>query len=175
MVRNILNLLSSVKSIQKLSSGHHLWTELLDQPLFDCVWINGRHYNRDIGDGVPRTTVKDLYNGFQDQFKLRKRLPHKSNFVLRKDIIFELIHFKYIQFIRNAYINKIVETEYSRNFFILLMFNVGYVFQFWKGTLQDHIRCRRFISYRRHTEDWPCVSATRYHQHPSSRWRDIQR
>ena len=55
------------------SSGHHLWTELLEQPLFDCVWINGRHYNRDIGDGVPRTTVKDLSSGFQDQFKLRKR------------------------------------------------------------------------------------------------------
>eukprot|EP01036_Dinobryon_divergens_P031037 gene31037-40374_t len=61
-----------VLSVGLEGSGHHLWTELLEQPLFDCVWINGRHYNRDIGDGVPRTTVKDLSSGFQDQFKLRK-------------------------------------------------------------------------------------------------------
>lgn len=72
MVGNI-SVLSFALIRKFYSSGHHLWTELLEQPLFDCVWINGRHYNRDIGDGVPRTTVKDLSSGIQEQFKLRKR------------------------------------------------------------------------------------------------------
>ncbi len=52
-------------------AGHHLWTEVLEKPLFDCVWINARHYKRDIGDGVPRTTVAELKSGFMEQFKHR--------------------------------------------------------------------------------------------------------
>jgi hypothetical protein len=52
-------------------AGHHLWTSLFAKPVFDCVWPNARHYQRDIGDGVPRTTVKQLSDGFKEQFKLR--------------------------------------------------------------------------------------------------------
>lgn len=44
-----------VLSIGLEGAGHHLWTQLLEQPVFDCVWINGRHYQRDIADGVPRS------------------------------------------------------------------------------------------------------------------------
>ena len=46
-----------VLSVGLEGAGHHLWTEILDRPVFDCVWINGRHYHRDIADGVPRTSV----------------------------------------------------------------------------------------------------------------------
>lgn len=60
-----------VLSVGLEGAGHHLWTQILDKPVFDCVWINARHYKRDVGDGVPRTTVRDLRNGFQDMFKMR--------------------------------------------------------------------------------------------------------
>ena len=66
------NLPTYVLSVGLEGAGHHLWTEILDRPLFDCVWINGRHYARDTADGVPRTTVAELKRGFLEQFKLRK-------------------------------------------------------------------------------------------------------
>ena len=49
-----------VLSVGLEGAGHHLWTEILEIPVFECVWINGRHYHRDIGDGVPRTTTEKL-------------------------------------------------------------------------------------------------------------------
>lgn len=52
-------------------AGHHLWTELMNKPLFDCIWINGRYYQRDLADGVPRTTLQSAYSGIKEAFKLR--------------------------------------------------------------------------------------------------------
>jgi len=60
-----------VLSVGLEGAGHHLWTELLDSPVVDCLWINGRHYQRDVGDGVPRTTVSKLASGIREQFQLR--------------------------------------------------------------------------------------------------------
>ena len=60
-----------VLSVGLEGAGHHLWTEILDTPVVDCLWINGRHYQRDVGDGVPRTTVAKLESGFREQFQLR--------------------------------------------------------------------------------------------------------
>jgi hypothetical protein len=58
-------------------AGHHLYSELLNKPLFDCVWINGRHYHRDLGDGVARTTLQSAYSGFKEAAQLRaqSRMP----------------------------------------------------------------------------------------------------
>ncbi len=66
------NLPLFVLSVGLEGAGHHLWTEILDSPVFDCVWINARHYKRHIGDGVPRTTSSELKSGFFEMFKLRK-------------------------------------------------------------------------------------------------------
>lgn len=52
-----------VLSVGLEGAGHHLWKEILMEPVFDCVWINGRHYRRDIADGVPRLTSEELYEG----------------------------------------------------------------------------------------------------------------
>ena len=52
-----------VLSVGLEGAGHHLWTEILDEPIFDCVWTNARHYRRDIGDGVARTTSEELQEG----------------------------------------------------------------------------------------------------------------
>jgi len=60
-----------VISVGLEGAGHHLWTKLMDKPVFDCVWTNGRHYHRDVGDGVPRTTVEKLKQGLMEQLKLR--------------------------------------------------------------------------------------------------------
>lgn len=60
-----------VFSIGLEGAGHHLWTEILQKPVFDCVWINGRHYFRDLSDGVPRTTYDQAVSGFRESFKLR--------------------------------------------------------------------------------------------------------
>jgi hypothetical protein len=54
-----------VMSVGLEGAGHHLWTELLKGPVFDCVWINARHYRRDIADGVPRLTPEELHDGQQ--------------------------------------------------------------------------------------------------------------
>lgn len=70
-----------VLSVGLEGAGHHLWTEILDSPVFDCVWINGRHYQRDVGDGVPRTSAYTLAEGFSDMFRIRKengKQPCKS-------------------------------------------------------------------------------------------------
>lgn len=75
------NLPLFVLSVGLEGAGHHLWTEILEQPVFDCVWTNGRHYFRDIGDGVPRTTAEQLKSGFLDQLQARKaggKAPCKS-------------------------------------------------------------------------------------------------
>jgi len=61
-----------VLSVGLEGAGHHLWSEKLDVPVVDCLWINGRHYHRDIGDGVPRTTAAELESGLLEQFKLRQ-------------------------------------------------------------------------------------------------------
>jgi hypothetical protein len=66
---------SFVLSVGLEGAGHHLWTELMGKPLHDCVWINARHYNRNIGSGVPRLTTEDLAKGFYDHFKLRRPKP----------------------------------------------------------------------------------------------------
>ena len=47
------NLPLFVLSVGLEGAGHHLWTEIVNTPVFDCVWINGRHYFRDISDGIP--------------------------------------------------------------------------------------------------------------------------
>ena len=47
-------------------------------PVFDCVWINARHYKRDVADGVPRTTIQELGHGFKQQLALRNKAPCKS-------------------------------------------------------------------------------------------------
>jgi len=65
------NLPQFVLSVGLEGAGHHLWTEILDSPIFDCVWINARHYKRNVGDGVPRTTTADLKTGFQEMLKFR--------------------------------------------------------------------------------------------------------
>jgi hypothetical protein len=62
-----------VISVGLEGAGHHLWTELMEKPVFDCVWINARHYKRDIGDGVARTTPELLEKGFREQFAMRKQ------------------------------------------------------------------------------------------------------
>ena len=66
-----------VLSVGLEGAGHHLWTEVFKQPVFDCVWTNARHYNRDIGAGVPRQTPEELAKGFYDQMKLRVGPPCK--------------------------------------------------------------------------------------------------
>ena len=65
------NLPVYVLSVGLEGAGHHLWTKLLEQPVFDCIWTNARHYARDIGDGVPRLTADKLKEGFKEQLKLR--------------------------------------------------------------------------------------------------------
>jgi len=65
------NLPQFLLSVGLEGAGHHLWTEILDTPVFDCVWINARHYKRNVGDGVPRTTTADLKTGFQEMLKFR--------------------------------------------------------------------------------------------------------
>jgi hypothetical protein len=60
-----------VISVGLEGAGHHLWTEILNEPVFDCVWTNARHYRRDIADGVPRLTPNELSQGIKEQFKLR--------------------------------------------------------------------------------------------------------
>ena len=62
-----------VLSVGLEGAGHHLGTEILEQPVFDCVWKNARHYYRDIADGVPRATAAQLMSGFKEQFQLRKQ------------------------------------------------------------------------------------------------------
>jgi len=49
-----------------INQGHHYWTSLLTNVL-ECSWINGKHYYRDIGDGVPKTTTKQLAEALQEQ------------------------------------------------------------------------------------------------------------
>ena len=60
-----------VISVGLEGAGHHLWTELLGS-IFDCSWINGRHYIRNIGDGVGRTTPAELSRGIE-QFAMRSK------------------------------------------------------------------------------------------------------
>lgn len=60
-----------VFSIGLEGAGHHLWTEILQKPVFDCVWINGRHYFRDLSDGVPRTTYQQAVSGFKESYQMR--------------------------------------------------------------------------------------------------------
>lgn len=60
-----------VLSVGLEGAGHHLWTEIFQKPVFDCVWTNGRHYNREIGDGIPRTTLQVAYQGFKEMFSMR--------------------------------------------------------------------------------------------------------
>ena len=65
------NLPTFVISVGLEGAGHHLWTEILNEPIFDCVWTNARHYRRDIADGVPRLTPQELSEGIKEQFRLR--------------------------------------------------------------------------------------------------------
>jgi hypothetical protein len=67
-----------VLSVGLEGAGHHLWTEILQKPVFDCVWINGRHYNRDLADGVPRTTLESAHSGFKDMFEMRLKGGQKA-------------------------------------------------------------------------------------------------
>jgi len=60
-----------VISVGLEGAGHHLWTEILNDPVFDCVWTNARHYRRDVADGVPRMTPQELMAGIREQLKLR--------------------------------------------------------------------------------------------------------
>ena len=60
-----------VLSVGLEGAGHHLYSELLGVPVVDCLWINGRHYHREIADGVPRTTPLKLAEGFKEQLAMR--------------------------------------------------------------------------------------------------------
>ena len=60
-----------VLSVGLEGAGHHLWTEILEQPVHDCVWTNARHYERDLGDGVAKSSVSKLHDAITEQFKLR--------------------------------------------------------------------------------------------------------
>jgi hypothetical protein len=63
-------------------SAHHFWTKLLYSPVFDCVWVNSRHYRRDVGDGVPRRTPKELRSGILEQMDIREReAPPRCRFL----------------------------------------------------------------------------------------------
>ncbi len=57
-------------------AGHHLWSEILGEPVFSegCTWINARHYQRGLGDGVPRLTSDSLEAGLKEQFAIRKEM-----------------------------------------------------------------------------------------------------
>jgi hypothetical protein len=71
-----------VLSVGLEGAGHHLWTELM-KPVFDCTWINARHYRRDVGDGLARVTSSDLASGIREQFAMRAKngkRPCKSIF-----------------------------------------------------------------------------------------------
>ena len=68
-----------VLSVGLEGAGHHLWTEILDEPVFDCVWKNARHYRRDIGDGVSRTTPEELEEGITD-YQISMNLSHVNKF-----------------------------------------------------------------------------------------------
>lgn len=59
-----------VVSVGLEGAGHHLWTELM-KPVFDCTWINARHYQRQIGDGLGRTSSAELSVGIREQFAMR--------------------------------------------------------------------------------------------------------
>ena len=63
-----------VLSIGLEGAGHHLWTEIFQKPVFDCVWTNARHYWRDIGPGVPRRTVSSLAEGLKEQLLLKQKM-----------------------------------------------------------------------------------------------------
>lgn len=54
-------------------SAHHFWTKLLYTPVIECVWVNSRHYRRDVGDGVPRRTPAELRSGILEQMEIRER------------------------------------------------------------------------------------------------------
>lgn len=66
-----------VFSIGLEGAGHHLWTEILQKPVFDCIWVNGRHYFRELADGVPRTTYEDAVAGFRDMYRMRLETGQK--------------------------------------------------------------------------------------------------
>ena len=61
-----------VLSVGLEGAGHHLWTELM-KPVFDCTWINARHYHRDVGDGLARVSSRDLASGIREQFAMRAK------------------------------------------------------------------------------------------------------
>ena len=63
-----------ILSVGLEGAGHHLWTEILNEPIHDCVWTNSRHYDRQTGDGVPKTSHLRLKEGINEQFRLR--IPH---------------------------------------------------------------------------------------------------
>jgi hypothetical protein len=75
------NLPLMVLSVGLEGAGHHLWTELMAKPLFDCVWINARHYRRDVGDGVARTSPEELKAGFQEQVCRSYLYIYPSSFI----------------------------------------------------------------------------------------------
>lgn len=132
------NLPTFVLSIGLEGAGHHLWTEILQKPVFDCVWTNGRHYKRDIGSGVPRLTTEELSMGFQEQLKLSSRkcntiydsedsfptgaIRKDGRLFMRPDLINlqkldgKLFNIKYLIIVRNT--TDTVMSSLRRNFFI---------------------------------------------------------
>ena len=65
------------------------------KPVFDCTWINARHYRRDVGDGVARVTSTDLASGIREQFAMRAKNGKKdlANPFLMLKIVFQLALF----------------------------------------------------------------------------------
>jgi len=55
--------------------------------VLECSWINGRHYFRDIGDGVPKTTTKQLAEALQEQLRLRAATGYVYHFIHNNVII----------------------------------------------------------------------------------------
>jgi hypothetical protein len=122
-----------VLSVGLEGAGHHLWTEVLDLPIHDCVWINGRHYDRDIGDGVAKSSPARLYDAITEQLKLLAQagkppckaifdaedsfptgaIRKKARVFMRPDIINierldgVLFHTKYLIILRNLTVSEV--------------------------------------------------------------------
>lgn len=166
-----------ILSVGLEGSGHHLWTEVLQVPVFDCVWINARHYLRDIGDGVPRTNVALLRQGFSEmlQGRLDTNQPpcktiydaedsfptgaiRKSGRVfMRPDIVNlqkldgELFNIKYLIIMRNT--TDTILSALRRNFFTNLdtaLRTVEHTLTYLESVLKN-IPCNRiFIAHYEH-------------------------
>lgn len=166
-----------VLSVGLEGAGHHLWTEILDVPVVDCLWINGRHYHRDIGDGVPRTTVEELKSGLMEQFSMRAEsgqspcrtiydaedsfptgaIRKPGRVFMRPDIINlqqldgKLIHVKYLIILRN--VTDTTLSALRRNFFTNVdagIRTVEHTLTYLEAAMRSAPCSRTFIAHYEH-------------------------